>query len=74
MKMKMQVITKEGRLKTIEVERQYKMITVWDARVDGRCFQTPESEERAKELAELLPKFYPTSDITITAKKKRRYI
>ena len=56
------------------MNRKYKMVTVWDARVDGRCFQTTENEGRAKELMELLPQFYPNSEITVTPHKKRRYI
>lgn len=72
--MKMDIITSDGRIKTVNVKRPYKMVTVWYARVDGRCFQTTEKEERAKELAELLPQFYPNSEITITAKKQRRYL
>lgn len=54
--------------------RKYKMITVWYARVDGRCFQTTEKEERAKELREILPQLYPNSEITVEPIKRRRYI
>lgn len=53
---------------------KWKMVTIYDARVDGRLFQNTEKKERADELAELLPKFYPNSKIEITARKERRYI
>lgn len=56
------------------MNRKYKMVTVWDARVDGRCFQKTEKEERAKELMEILPQLYPNAEITVTPKKERRYI
>lgn len=56
------------------MNRKYKMVTVWDARVDGRCFQTTEKPERAKELLDILNAMYPNSEVTVTPHKERRYI
>ena len=55
------------------VERKYKMVKEYYIRVDGRCFDITEKEERKDELLELLPKFYPNSEITWELKRKRQY-
>lgn len=54
--------------------RKYKMVKVYHVRVDGRTFQTTEKEERRDELLELLPKFYPNSEITCDTKREKRWV
>lgn len=56
------------------MNRKYKMVTVWDIRVDGRCFQKTEKEEIAKEFLDILTVMYPNSEVKVTPHKERRYI
>lgn len=56
------------------MERKYKMAKVYYIRVNGRCFQTTEKEERRDELLDILPRMYPTAEITCETKRERRYI
>ena len=68
-----QILTRDGKLKDVIVDIKWKMVTIYEVRIDGKLFEDTENKERADQLKDVLPKFYPNSTITVTAKKKRKY-
>ena len=66
-------VWRNGKLVDVIVEVKWKIITVYEARVNGRIFEETESKERAEWLKEHLPNFYRNAEITVTPKRKRKY-
>ena len=54
--------------------RKYKMVTLYDVLVNGRCFETTDNEERRNWLLGALPKHYIGATVTYETKRKRKYI
>lgn len=54
--------------------RKYKMATVYYIRVNGRVYERTEKETRRDELLEILPRLFLDAEITVEAKRERRYL